>query len=91
MIGRFGYGGKFMGLKGKILAVLIVYFAGFATALYALAPANPASVAAQTAKKPVSFPQSFTKSDQFARSCAYKMQQAAAAIKTKCSSLNNKS
>ena len=57
-----------MGLRGKILLVLIVYFAGFATAIYALAPVNPRYVTAQETKKPASFPQSFTKSDRFADS-----------------------
>jgi hypothetical protein len=63
-----GLGKKFMGIKGKILAVLIVYFAGFATAIFALAPANPVDVPTQTKKQPMNFPKSFTKSDQFAQS-----------------------
>ena len=55
-----------MGLRGKILLVLVVYFAGFATAIYALAPADK-KVTSQDETRPLSFPQTFTKSDQFAK------------------------
>jgi hypothetical protein len=65
-----------MGFSAKLLAVLIVYFGGFATAIYALAPANPSEVPHKCAK-PMSFPQSFTKSDQFALEVNQKMRNAA--------------
>jgi hypothetical protein len=94
-------GDSSMGFKGKILTVLIVYFAGFATAIYALAPANPRQVTPHESKKPVSFPQSFTKSDQFAlafnsgmRKCISASKQAALktgiAVKAKPNALDSK-
>jgi hypothetical protein len=64
-----------MGFKGKILTVLIVYFAGFATAIYALAPVNPKYVTPQETQGPASFPQSFTKSDRFAMAFNSKMRK----------------
>ena len=63
-----------MGLRGKILFVLIVYFAGFVTAIYAMAPVS-AKVTARNVNEPVSFPQSFTKSDQFAKSFGERMRK----------------
>jgi len=64
-----------MGFRGKVLLVLVVYFAGFATAIYALAPADP-KVTSQAVTEPLSFPQSFTKSDQFALSMGEKIRKA---------------
>ena len=69
-----------MGFRGKILFVLIVYFAGFVTAIYALAPAN-SKVTAQNVNEPLSFPQSFTKSDQFAKSLGDRMRKCLDATK----------
>jgi hypothetical protein len=57
-----------MGWKNKVLIVLIVYFAGFATAIYALAPANVQAVGQTVPNPPKSFPHSFLKSDEFATS-----------------------
>ena len=51
--------------RGKIVFLLIVYFAGFATAIYALAPA-PENQARQSREK--SFTYSAFKSDELAQS-----------------------
>ncbi len=51
--------------RGKFVFLLIVYFAGFATAIYALAPA-PENQARQPREK--SFTYSAFKSDEFAHS-----------------------
>jgi len=53
------------GLRTKFVFVLIIYFAGFASAIYCLAPV-PENVAAQTGEK--SFGYSVLKSDEFAQS-----------------------
>ncbi len=53
------------GLRTKVVFVLVIYFAGFASAIYCLAPV-PEKVAAQTGEK--SFGYSVLKSDEFAQS-----------------------
>ena len=59
------FGGKLMGWRGKIVLLLIFYSAGFATAIYCLAPV-PQEQAALYGEK--GFPQSAIKSDWFAKS-----------------------
>jgi len=54
-----------MGWRGKLICLLIFYFAGFATAIYCLAPV-PEEQAAFYGKQ--GFPQSAIKSDWFAKS-----------------------
>lgn len=54
-----------MGWRGKLICLLIFYFAGFATAIYCLTPV-PQEQNAVCAQQ--GFPQSATKSDQFAKS-----------------------
>ncbi len=54
-----------MGWKGKLIGLLFVYFAGFATAIYCLAPV-PEDQAREYGRK--EFPYSVAKSDQFAKS-----------------------
>jgi hypothetical protein len=54
--------------RNKVLVVLIVYFAGFATGIYALAPANTQAAGLTEPNQPKSFPHSFLKSDEFAKS-----------------------
>lgn len=51
--------------RGKLVFLLIIYFAGFATAIYTLAPV-PENQARQTRKK--TFAYSALKSDEFAQS-----------------------
>lgn len=53
------------GWRGKIVFLLVVYFAGFATAIYCLAPV-PENQANQSGKK--GFVYSAFKSDNFAKS-----------------------
>ncbi|MHC4423300.1 MAG: hypothetical protein ACYS0C_02590 [Planctomycetota bacterium] len=53
------------GWRSKLIFLLIVYFAGFATAIYCLAPV-PENQASQLGEK--SFVNSALKSDEFARS-----------------------
>jgi len=53
------------GWRTKLIFLLIVYFAGFATAIYCLAPV-PENQASQLGEK--SFANSALKSDEFARS-----------------------
>lgn len=56
-----------MGWRNKLLVVLFVYFAGFATAIYALAPASTKAAAGQTEpNQPKSFPHSLLQSNNFA-------------------------
>jgi hypothetical protein len=58
-----------MGWRNKVLVVLIIYFAGFATAIYALAPVRThAAGPTEPNNQPKSFPHSFLKSDEFALS-----------------------
>lgn len=52
-------------LRGKLLVLLVVYFAGFATAIYGLAPVDQS---AKTHNNDSVF-NSFTKSDEFALNC----------------------
>jgi hypothetical protein len=54
-----------MGFRGKLVCLLIAYFAGFATAIYCLSPV-PEEQAAFYGKQ--GFPQSAIKSDWFAKS-----------------------
>ena len=51
--------------RGKLVFLLIIYFAGFATAIYTLAPV-PENQTRQTRKK--TFAYSAVKSDEFAKS-----------------------
>jgi len=51
--------------RSKFISWLVVYFAGFATAIYALVPAPDVKPSSQTQKH---FASSFIKSDEFARS-----------------------
>jgi hypothetical protein len=51
--------------RGKLVFLLIIYFAGFATAIYTLAPV-PENQTRQTRKK--TFAYSALKSDEFAKS-----------------------
>lgn len=53
------------GWRSKVIFVLIVYFAGFATAIYTLAP-GPQNLAGQAGAK--DFTYAAFKSDQFAKS-----------------------
>ena len=57
-----------MGWRNKVLIVLIAYFAGFATAIYVLAPARMQAVGQTVPNQPKSFPHSYMKSDDFAAS-----------------------
>ena len=59
-------------IKARLLIALIVYFAGFATAIYALAPVDTES---QDQHK-TAF-SSFTKSDQFALNCSDRLRKIA--------------
>ena len=54
-----------MGWRGKLICLLIVYCAGFATAIYYFAPVSPTQDAVCDSKD---FPQTDAKSDQFAES-----------------------
>jgi hypothetical protein len=54
-----------MGFRGKLICLLIAYFAGFATAIYCLSPV-PEEQAALYGQQ--GFPQSAVKSDWFAKS-----------------------
>jgi hypothetical protein len=54
-----------MGWKGKLICILVIYFAGFATAIYCLAPV-PEDQAVYYDQK--GFPYTAVKSDQFAKS-----------------------
>ena len=56
----------------KILFVLVIYFAGFATAIYGLAPVDRSDeVGTSTESK--AFFRSFTKSNEFAVKCGNKL------------------
>ena len=56
-----------MGWQNKVLVVLIVYFIGFATAIYALAPVSTQAAGPTVPKnQPQSFSHSLLKSDEFA-------------------------
>ena len=56
-----------MGWQNKVLVVLIVYFIGFATAIYALAPVNTQAAGPTVPNsQPQSFSHSLLKSDEFA-------------------------
>jgi hypothetical protein len=55
-----------MGWRNKLLIVLIVYFAGFATAIYSLAPASTEAAGPTEPNQPKSFPHSFLNSNDFA-------------------------
>jgi hypothetical protein len=56
-----------MGWQNKVLVVLVVYFIGFATAIYALAPVNTQAAGPTVPKnQPQSFSHSLLKSDEFA-------------------------
>ncbi len=67
--------------RAKFIFLLIVYFAGFATAIYALAPAGPSNAAEkpiaaehrETGPKAVSLPD--FNSEEFARSVKTAMQK----------------
>jgi hypothetical protein len=61
-----------MGWRSKFILLLVVYFAGFATAIYALAPGASDEATAAGEK---SFPQSLLKSDQFAQSFNIEMRK----------------
>jgi hypothetical protein len=54
-----------MGARSKLIFLLVVYFAGFATAIYCLAPV-PENYACQPSEK--GFAYSALKSDEFAKS-----------------------
>jgi hypothetical protein len=54
------------GWRGKIIFLLVIYFAGFATAIYCLAPV-PEDQANRSAEKR-GFAHSLLKSDEFAKS-----------------------
>ena len=60
-----GHKGKSRGWKNRITLLLVIYFAGFASAIYCLAPV-PEARAAESGKKNFSF--SVLKSDKFAQS-----------------------
>ena len=57
-----------MGWRNKVIVVLIVYFAGFATAIYALAPSSIQAAGQTEPNQPKSFSHSFLKSNEFAMS-----------------------
>ena len=61
-----------MGLKSKILVLLMVFFAGFATAIYYLAPSSQ-NADNQSAGK--SFTYSSERSDEFAKNFNAKMHE----------------
>ncbi len=55
--------------RSKILLALFIYFLGFATAIYGLAPADETQlIGTEDNTKPAVF-KSFTKSDEFANKC----------------------
>ncbi len=58
------------GWKSKVIILLVVYFAGFATGVYTLAPGQPGG-AKECAKK--GLPYSAIKSDEFAKSFSESM------------------
>jgi len=60
------------GWRSKIIFLLVIYFAGFATAIYCLAPV-PENTSQQACEK--SFAYSALKSDEFARSFRSGMQK----------------
>lgn len=60
--------------KSKILAILIVYFAGFSTAIYGLAPVDQ-SYALNDGRESENIFCSFTKSDRFANGYGQKLHQ----------------
>lgn len=54
-----------MGWKGKLICILVIFFAGFATAIYCLAPVSQEQAAFYN---PKGFPYTALKSDRFAKS-----------------------
>jgi hypothetical protein len=57
-----------MGWRNKLLVVLLVYFAGFATAIYCLAPARIQAAGQTEPNQQKSFPHSLSNSNDFAQS-----------------------
>jgi len=56
-----------LGWRGKIVKVLVIYFAGFATAIYAVVPGSADQIQGLfAAEKSKSLATSFLKSDDFA-------------------------
>ena len=58
----------------KVLIVLVIYFAGFATAIYGLAPVDR-SDEVETLTESKTFLRSFTKSNDFAIKCGNKLRE----------------
>lgn len=58
----------------KILFILVIYFAGFATAIYGLAPVDRSDEVEASTESKV-FLRSFTKSNDFALSCGNKLRE----------------
>lgn len=58
--------------RSKLIFLLIVYFAGFATAIYCLAPVSDKQPGHSSDK---GFPHSAVKSDEFAKSFNVKMRE----------------
>ena len=54
--------------RGRLITMLMVFFAGFATAIYGLAPVDQVDEQNGSGNEKVFF-SSFTKSDQFATDC----------------------
>lgn len=54
--------------RGRLITMLMVFFAGFATAIYGLAPVDQVDEQSGSENEKVFF-SSFTKSDQFAMDC----------------------
>ena len=68
------------GFRSKFIVLLIVYFLGFATAIYTLVPAEDNVAAADSER---TFAYSAFKSDDFAQKCSVQLHRCADFIKTK--------
>jgi len=67
------------GFRSKFILLLIVYFAGFATAIYTLEPVPDNENAADSSQH--SFAASALKSDEFARDCSRSLHKCADFLK----------
>lgn len=68
------------GIRSKIILLLIVYFAGFATAIYTLAPVPESEETVQSEQGQV---WSEFKSDQFAQKCSVQLHRCVDFVKEK--------
>ena len=61
------------GWRSKLLLILIVYFAGFATAIYTLAPVDEKTVSSRSTKSKNIFRRGEFNSQEFAKETSVKM------------------